>query len=152
MYFPATDVTDAQMKQCFEVNVFGAIRTVRELVPLIINAQGVIGFTGSVSGIIPFPFSCIYSASKAAIHQYAATLRLEMKPFGVKVINIVTGGVKTDIEDKRDLPESSIYNVPGIKEAFNERRQMAARNKPMPAEVYAKKLLLILKVLTWVVL
>ncbi|EEQ44165.1 NADPH-dependent 1-acyldihydroxyacetone phosphate reductase [Candida albicans WO-1] len=137
--FPATDVTDAQMKQCFEVNVFGAIRTVRELVPLIINAQGVIGFTGSVSGIIPFPFSCIYSASKAAIHQYAATLRLEMKPFGVKVINIVTGGVKTDIEDKRDLPESSIYNVPGIKEAFNERRQMAARNKPMPAEVYAKK-------------
>ncbi|RCK56268.1 NADPH-dependent 1-acyldihydroxyacetone phosphate reductase [Candida viswanathii] len=125
--------------QCFEVNVFGAIRTTRELVPLLINAKGVVGFTGSVSGIIPFPFSCIYSASKAAIHQYAATLRLELKPFGVKVINIVTGGVKTDIEDKRDLPETSLYNVPGITEAFNARRQMAARNKPMPAAVYASK-------------
>lgn len=137
--FPATDVTDEQMKQCFEVNVFGGIRTTRELIPLIINAKGVIGFTGSVSGIIPFPFSCIYSSSKAAIHQYAATLRLEMKPFGVKVINIVTGGVKTNIEDKRDLPETSLYNVPGITEAFNARRQMAARNHPMPAEVYARK-------------
>ena len=98
------------MKQCFEVNVFGAIRTVRELVPLIINAQGVIGFTGSVSGIIPFPFSCIYSASKAAIHQYAATLRLEMKPFGVKVINIVTGGVKLTLKI-REIYQSLLFTM-----------------------------------------
>lgn len=137
--FPATDVTDEQIKQCFEVNVYGPMRIVREFIPLLINAKGVIGFTGSVSGIVPFPFSCVYSATKAAIHQYAAVLRLELKPFGVRVINIVTGGVKTDIEDKRSLPPSSLYNVSGIDFAFNERRQMAARNKPMPAHIYAKK-------------
>ncbi|KAI5959639.1 AYR1 [Candida pseudojiufengensis] len=136
--FPATDVTDDQIKQCFEVNVFGPMRVVREFIPLLIKAKGVIGFTGSVSGIVPFPFSCTYSATKAAIHQYAAVLRLELKPFDVKVINFITGGVKTDIEDKRSLPETSIYNVPGIQTSFDERRQMAARNNPLPANEYAR--------------
>lgn len=137
--FPALDVTDEWFKQCYEVNVFGPMRLVRELGPLIINAQGTIGFTGSVSGLIPFPFSCTYSSSKAAIHQYAATLRIEMKPFNVKVINIVTGGVRTNIEDTRSLPESSIFNIPGIKERMVERQQMARRNHPISAENYAKK-------------
>lgn len=137
--FPAVDVTDEDFKQCFEVNVFGPIRLTRELAPLLINAKGTVGFTGSVSGLIPFPFSSIYSSTKAAIHQYAATLRIEMKPFGVKVLNVITGGVKTNIADTRDLPQDSLFRVPGIEEALIERKQMAARNNPMLAEKYAKK-------------
>lgn len=137
--FPASDVTDEQFMQCYEVNVFGCIRMTREFLPLLINAKGTVGFTGSVSGLIPFPFSSIYSSSKAAIHQYAATLRIEMKPFGVKVINIVTGGVKTNIADTRGLPENSLFRVPGINEAMLERQQMAARNNPLPAETYAHR-------------
>ncbi|CAK7893542.1 NADPH-dependent 1-acyldihydroxyacetone phosphate reductase [[Candida] anglica] len=137
--FPAIDVTDEWFTQCFEVNVFGPMRLVRELAPLLINAKGVIGFTGSVSGLVPFPFSCTYSSTKAAIHQYAATLRLEMKPFGVRVINVITGAVKSDIEDKRPLPATSIWKIPEIEEALVLRRQMAKRNNPMEADVYAKK-------------
>lgn len=135
--FPTCDVTDELFIQCFEVNVFGCIRMTREFLPLLINAKGTVGFTGSVSALIPFPFSSIYSSSKAAIHQFAATLRIEMKPFGVKVINFVTGGVKTDIADTRDLPKDSLFQVPGIEKAIVERQQMAARNNPLPAEVYA---------------
>lgn len=138
--FAAIDVTDEDAKQCYEVNVFGPIRTVREFAPLVINAKGVIGFTGSVSGLVPFPFSCIYSSTKAAIHQYAATLRIEMKPFGVRVVNVVTGGVKTNIADTRDSPEDSLYRVGGLLEtALKERQQMAVRNEPISAEVYAKQ-------------
>lgn len=137
--FPAIDVTDEQFRQCFEVNVFGPIRLTRELAPLLINAKGTVGFTGSVSGLIPFPFSSIYSSTKSVFHQFAAVLRLELKPFDVKVINIVTGGVKTAIQDIRPLPESSIYNVPGIHESLEERRAMAVKNKPMEPDVYAKK-------------
>lgn len=136
---PALDVTDDMFKQCFEVNVFAPIRLTREFIPLLIKAKGVVGYTGSVSAVIPFPFSSIYGATKAAIHQYAATLRPELEPFGVRVLNIVTGGVKTNIADTRGVPETSLYQVPGIKEAVKERQQMAARNNPMPAEVYARK-------------
>lgn len=137
--FPALDVTDDQFKQCFEVNVFGPMRVTREFASLLIKAKGTVGFTGSVSGVVPFPFSCTYSATKAAIHQYAATLRLEMRPFDVKVLNFVTGGVGTNIADTRPLPADSWYMTPYSEEAMKERRQMAARNKPMPAEKYAYK-------------
>lgn len=138
--FPAVDVTDDAVSQCFEVNVFAPVRLTREFTDLLVNAKGTVGFTGSVSGLVPFPFSSIYSATKAAIHQYAAVLRLEMKPFGVKVLNFVTGGVKTNIADTRDLPENSWFNVPGIDAALVERKQMAARNNPMPAEKFAKQI------------
>lgn len=137
--FPAIDTTDEWFKQCYEVNVFGPMRLTRELSTLIINAKGTIGFTGSVSGLAPFPLSSTYSSTKAAIHSYAGTLRLEMRPFGVKVLNFVTGGVKTDIADTRPLPESSLYNVPEMKAALVERQQMAARNNPMPAAEYARR-------------
>ncbi|KAK6461688.1 1-acyl dihydroxyacetone phosphate reductase [Scheffersomyces coipomensis] len=137
--FAALDVSDEYFKQCFEVNVYGPMRLVRELGPLVINAKGAIGFTGSVSGIVPFPLSCTYSATKAAIHQYAATLRIEMLGFDVKVLNFITGGVKTDIEDKRSLPSTSIYNIPEMEYTLRERQQMAARNNPMPAAEYARR-------------
>lgn len=131
------DVTDDQFKQCFEVNVFAPMRLTREFGTLLIKAKGVVGFTGSVSGIVPFPFSSVYGSSKAAIHQYAATIRPELEPFGVRVLNIVTGGVKTNIADTRPLPENSLYNVPGMREALKERQEMAARNHPISAETYA---------------
>ncbi|QBM85730.1 1-acylglycerone phosphate reductase [Metschnikowia aff. pulcherrima] len=135
--FPALDVTDENVAQCFQVNVFAPIRLTREFAALLIKAKGTVGFTGSVAGYVPFPFSSIYSATKSAIHLYAATLRLEFQPFGVKVLNFVTGGVKTNIADTRDLPEDSWFRVPGIEEAFIERREMAKRNNPMPVEKYA---------------
>lgn len=135
--FPAIDVTDEYAAQCFQVNVLAPVRLTREFSPLLIKAKGTVGFTGSVAGNVSFPFSSIYSASKAAIHQYAATLRLEMKPFGVKVLTFITGGVDTNIADTRALPETSLFNVPGMKEAFDERREMAKRNHPMPVEQYA---------------
>ncbi|KAK6455720.1 1-acyl dihydroxyacetone phosphate reductase [Scheffersomyces xylosifermentans] len=137
--FPGLDVTDEWFKQCYEVNVFGPMRLVRELGSLVINAKGTIGFTGSISGVLPFPLCSTYSSSKAAIHQYAASLRIEMLAFDVKVINIITGGVKTNISDKRDLPSSSLFNIPEMAVALKERQEMAARNNPMSPEEYARR-------------
>ncbi|CAI4064433.1 hypothetical protein SKDZ_09G0470 [Saccharomyces kudriavzevii ZP591] len=138
--FAAMDATDAVIEQCFKVNVFGHVNMCRELSQFLVNSRGTIVFTGSLAGVVSFPFGSIYSASKAAIHQYARGLHLEMKPFGVRVINAITGGVATDIADKRPLPENSIYNFPEGRDAFNSRKTMAKDNKPMPAEAYAKQL------------
>lgn len=137
--FPAADVKDEDMKQCYEVNVFGCIRLTRELMNYIINTKGTIGFTGSVSALAPFPFSAIYSSTKAAIHSYANTLAFELEPFDVKVINIVTGGVKTNIADVRPLYPDSRYQVEGIELVMDKRREMAVRNNPMTAEEYSRK-------------
>lgn len=137
--FPALDVSNDVMEQCFKVNVFGHVNMTRELSTYLINGKGTVIFTGSIAGFTALPFGSIYSATKAAIHEYARVLHLEMKPFGVRVINAVTGGVHTDIADKRDLPEDSIYRFPEGLEAFRTRQTMARDNHPMPADVYAKK-------------
>lgn len=138
--FPALDVSDANMQQCFQVNVFGHVNMCRELSKYLINAKGTIVFTGSCAGIISFPFGSIYSATKAAIHAYARGLHLEMKPFGVRVINAVTGGVDTNISDTRALPENSVYKFPEGQESFEGRQRMAKNHHPMSADVYAKKM------------
>lgn len=137
--FPCTDLKDEDSLQVYQANVFGPMRMVREFAPLIINTQGTITFTGSITGVVPFPFSAAYNSSKAAINQYAATLRLEMKPFNVKVLNIVTGGVDTNIADTRPLPKDSLYNTPTLLLLFETRKVMAKENSPMKPEVYARQ-------------
>lgn len=136
---PAIDVTDAMVEQCFQVNVFGHINMCAQLAEFLINAKGTITFTGSLAGIAAFPFGSIYGATKAAIHQYARVLHLEMRPFGVRVINTITGGVATDIAEKRPLPDHSYLNFKEGIEAFDRRREMAKRNHPTPVEEYAKQ-------------
>lgn len=138
--FPALDVTNEMIEQCFKVNVFSHANMCRELSQFVINAKGTIVFTGSIAGIGVFPFSSIYAASKAAIHQYARDLHLELKPLGVRVINAVTGGVSTDIADKRPLPATSMFNFKEGIEVFQNRQLMAKKNSPMTAEHYAEKL------------
>lgn len=139
--FPAVDSNDELTKQAFEVNVFAPMRITREFLPMVINAKGTVVFTGSLSGIIAYPFSSVYCSAKAAIHQYAHALHLEMEPFDVRVINVITGGVDTDIADKRPLASNSIYNNPIGNEIMENRREMSKRNKPMSPELYATKVI-----------
>ena len=117
----ATDMRDKDIIACYNANVFGPMRVVRKFAPLLIKAEGTITFTGSVAGIFPLPFSSTYNSLKAAIHQYAATLRMEMKPFNVKVLNFVTGSRKSDHHNQIAIRRNSIYNRPDLNEAYNHR-------------------------------
>jgi 1-acylglycerone phosphate reductase len=139
--FPAFDVTDAQIQQAFDVNVIAPMRLTRELQDFLINAKGTILFTGSLAGVVPFPFSSVYCSCKAAIHQYAHALHLELKGFSVRVINVVTGGVETNIADTRSLPSGSKFDFPVAQQIFEARKHMAKKNRPMSPEVYAKKVI-----------
>lgn len=134
---PASDVTDEMILQCFEVNVIAQMRMTREFLPLLINSKGVVLFTGSLAGVAPFPFGSVYGSTKLAIHQYAHGLHLELKPLGVKVVNVITGGVNTDIADKRPLPLDSLYACPEMTYCFAARQSMAVKNKPMSLEKFA---------------
>lgn len=136
---PAIDVSDERLESAFAVNVFAPIQLTRDLQDFVIAAKGTILFTGSIAGTTPFPFSSVYCSTKAAIHAYARVLHLEMKGFGVRVINVVTGGVQTDIADKHPKVEGSKFDCEAFDDAFESRRTMAKNNKPMTAEAYAKE-------------
>ena len=83
---PATDYTLAQIKRVFDVNVFGVMSMCQACIPLLLEStydDGARILTiGSVCGMMPAPFEAAYNASKAAIHSYGDTLRIELDPFG----------------------------------------------------------------------
>ena len=104
--------------------------------PLIVQAKGTIVQIGSLAGVMPYVFGSVYNASKAALHQYSNTLRVEMKPFGVKVVTIVTGGVTSNISrTRRELPEGSLF-LP-VNEEY-QRRQAHSQESGFSNERYAK--------------
>lgn len=77
---------------------------------MIIQARGKIVNIGSITAVTPYVFSSIYNATKGALHAYSNTLRLELAPFGVQVLLVVTGGVKSRItRTERALAEDSVY-------------------------------------------
>ncbi|KAJ5635343.1 short chain dehydrogenase [Penicillium longicatenatum] len=109
---PATDTKVADVEKMFKVNVFGPMRVVHFLHPFLIATKGVVVNIGSIGGVCPYVYGASYNASKAALHHYGNTLRVEMRPFGVRVVNIISGEVHTNIlknDHGRSLPEDSVY-------------------------------------------
>ena len=137
---PAIDVDIADAKSVFDTNVWAVMRLCQVFAPQLIQAKGTIVMVGSVAAVMPYTFGSVYNASKAALHAYANTLRVELAPFDVKVITVVTGGVKTNLATrvKRVLPENSYYAT--LDKAY-QRRQLYANEVGMSAETYAESLL-----------
>lgn len=107
---PALDVEMDEIRETFETNVFAVMRMCQAFAPLLIGAKGTIVQIGSLAGVMPYVFGSVYNASKAALHSYSDTLRVELAPFGVRVVVVRTGGVISNISrTHRTLPESSLY-------------------------------------------
>ena len=91
----------------FNTNLFGILLVNSVFTDMVIKAKGKIVFTGSVSGYTPHPSQAVYNSSKAAVELYAKTLRMELRPFGVKVLFVLTAGVNTGMSSARlQLSES----------------------------------------------
>jgi NAD(P)-dependent dehydrogenase (short-subunit alcohol dehydrogenase family) len=94
---PIEQLGDAQIARQFEVNVFGALRTVRAVLPgMRNNKRGRVINVSSVVGVVSFPFIGLYSASKHALEALSDALRIEVAPFGVEVVVIEPGWIRTD--------------------------------------------------------
>lgn len=105
---PALDFDQDELHELFEANVFSVMQMCKEFTPLLIETKGTIVQTGSVAGIMPYVWGAPYNASKAALHVYTDTLRVELAPLGVRVLTVVTGGVKSNIaRTHRVLPPDS---------------------------------------------
>jgi len=133
---PALHAEIDEIRGTFETNVFAVMRICQLFAPLLINAKGTIVQIGSVAAILPYVFGSVYNSSKAALHGYTNTLRVELAPFDVRVVNVITGGVKSNIaRTSRTLPRDSIY-IP-IEPAYKE-RLVHSQTSGIPNEKYAK--------------
>ncbi|KAF7863845.1 hypothetical protein EAF04_006810 [Stromatinia cepivora] len=109
----AIDTNVKSVELMFDVNVFGPMRMVHYLHSMLIRSSGTIVNIGSIGGIVPYIYGSSYNASKAALQHWTNTLRLEMAPFNVKVLMIISGEIGTNIlksDQNRELPADSYFS------------------------------------------
>lgn len=135
----ASDISMDRVRALFDVNLFGAMSLVQEFLPLLIaSGDARIVQISSLAGLMPVPFNSAYNASKAALLSFGDTLRVELSPFGVKVINIASGNVESNIMKgaPTSLPPGSIYQP--INEEFVRDRIEHFQDGATPTGQFAK--------------
>ncbi|KAK5996602.1 Short-chain dehydrogenase virD [Cladobotryum mycophilum] len=137
---PATDIELDDVRATYEANVFGPMLMCQAFIPLLIPARGLIINVSSISSVVPYLFRTVYSSTKGALNTYSRALRLELKPFNVRVMVAMAGTVKSNIGNhvKRQLPSTSIFRP--IEDVFMQRLAFSQTNATMPTEVFARQL------------
>lgn len=96
-YGAVEDVPLEEGRKQFDVNVFGVMRLIQLLVPLMRRqGSGRILNVTSVGGKIHTPFGAWYHGTKFALEGMSDVLRIELAPFGIDVIVIEPGAIKTE--------------------------------------------------------
>lgn len=96
-YGPVENVLLEDAKYQFEVNVFGLIEMIKLVIPSMQDQRrGRIINISSMGGRMTIPFGGWYHASKYAVESLSDAMRMELKSFGIDVILIEPGGIKTN--------------------------------------------------------
>lgn len=94
---PVEAVADDELSHQFDTNVFGVVRMVRAVVPLMRRrGSGTIVNLSSIAGLVGAPFEGAYAASKHAVEGLTETLRFELASAGIHVLLIEPGAYETD--------------------------------------------------------
>ncbi|MEW6377072.1 MAG: SDR family oxidoreductase [Thermodesulfobacteriota bacterium] len=94
------DVSLVSIRQVFEVNLFALIRVTQACLPGMRRLrQGTIVNLSSIIGKFTFPLNSVYSASKHAVEAISDGLRMEVRPFGIRVVTIRPGAIATEFND-----------------------------------------------------
>jgi NAD(P)-dependent dehydrogenase (short-subunit alcohol dehydrogenase family) len=114
---PLIDLDLGEARKLFDLNVWSIISMTRAFLPLLTKSQhgGIVVNNTSCSSLTAgmLPFAGAYAASKAAAAGLTEILRLELAPFNIKVINLMTGAVRSTFFDNTPdatLPPTSVYN------------------------------------------
>lgn len=99
-----------ELRRQLEVNVVGQVAVTQAFLPQLRSRRGRIVFVGSIAGRSALPFLGAYTASKHALEAIAATLRLELRPFGIDVSIVEPGSIKTPIWTKSSQLATSLAN------------------------------------------
>jgi NAD(P)-dependent dehydrogenase (short-subunit alcohol dehydrogenase family) len=90
----------SEIQTLFDVNVVGLLSVTRAFIPLLRKERGRLVNISSGHGLLAVPDKSVYAASKFAVQAIGDSLRLELRPFGIHVSNLVVGKVDTAVLDK----------------------------------------------------
>lgn len=143
---PLADVNITEGRQLFDLNVWSYLEVTQAFLPLLLKSDRgpLIVNQTSVGSVAVLPFQGVYTASKAAAAMLSDTLRLELAAFGVRVVDLKTGVVRSNlIKNQKEatpptIPVESIY-APAKEAVERALAQEAFVDGGMPAAEWAKQ-------------
>lgn len=97
MFGPIEEITTQEIKKQFETNFFGTIRLIKAIVPIMRKqGNGTIVNISSMVGRFAVPLNSAYVSSKFAVEGLSESISFELEEFGIRVIVIEPGVVKSD--------------------------------------------------------
>lgn len=136
------DLTREDLRRQYETNVISPARVTALALPLLraaVERCGVatVANVGSIVGLFTTPFAAAYCSSKAAVHSITDALRMELEPFGINVVSIQPGGIRSAFGNHAEaairLPADSPYRPV---EAGIRARAQAGQQGATPAEEF----------------
>jgi NAD(P)-dependent dehydrogenase (short-subunit alcohol dehydrogenase family) len=117
------DTSSNEAMDLFETNFFGTLRVCRAVLPqLRAQGGGTIVNMSSIGGKFGLPFQAMYSASKFALEGLTEALRIEVKPFGIRVVLVEPGDFRTEFTAHRRRVASA---TPAYQRRFEQALQRA---------------------------
>lgn len=138
---PLAELPLDAIRKAWEINTLGQLRLVQNVVPYMASRRrGSIVNVGSVVGKVPTPWAGSYCASKAAVLAISDTLRVELRPFGINVVKVLPGSVRSNfgsnsMERLRNY-DWKLYK--DFKEAIAERAKASQGGKSTDATLFAR--------------
>ena len=136
------DLQRDDLRRQYETNVISPAVVVQKSLPLLRQAvdrsgQALVVNVGSIVGLFTTPFAGAYCSSKSAIHSISDALRMELAPFGIQVVTVQPGGVRSSFGDHAEegiqLPEGSPYRP--IEASIHARAQ-AGQQDATPTDAF----------------
>lgn len=141
---PLLDGGVQAMQRQFETNVFSVVGVTRAMFPVLRRSRGLVVNIGSVSGVLVTPFAGAYCASKAAVHALSDALRMELSPFGIRVMEVQPGAIASSFAKNAGHEAEQLLNEQSpwwpLREGIRARAK-ASQDKPTPASEFAAGLL-----------
>jgi NADP-dependent 3-hydroxy acid dehydrogenase YdfG len=111
------DSTAEEVKEVFETNVYGILRTMQAVLPHMRERKsGLIINISSIAGYMGLPYRGIYSATKASVHMITEAMRMELKPYGVYACVVDPGDFATNISENRRVAKAGRTDSVYVKE------------------------------------
>ncbi|CAI6337997.1 unnamed protein product [Periconia digitata] len=137
---PLLDASIDRAKELYDLNVWGPLRAIQAFSALLIASKGRVVNISTCGAAVNTPWIGVYSSSKAALTTLSETLRLELLPFGVRVVAIMVGAVDSKFHDNDvfELPRTSLY-VP-VEEQLKGWASGASKPKGVAADVFVESI------------
>ena len=144
LFSPIEELTLDQIKEQFETNFFGAIRVIHAVIPTMRKLRaGTIVNVSSLVGRVGLPLSSAYVATKFALEGLTESVRYELSQFGINVILIEPGVIKTNFIQnlKTSTVSESKSNYADLNESISKRFETMMANSLTSPKVVAETIL-----------